>query len=129
MIVEAIYDLLSTLIPVTDLIEDRVYPVAFEQTGTLPAITYNTRSMTPVSCRKSDGKTKEGLLEIGVLASGTLELVTLSETISDNLIGYAGTHAGYYLQIESSDEDFDESAEDINAMFKRLQFELTTTKL
>lgn len=129
MIAEAVYDLLSTDDDIAAIVGERIYPVAFTQSEQFPALTYNIKRGFGLECRDPSNKTKSKLLEIAILASTAYELQTLAELLDAKLANYSGTHAGYYLQVEPNDDDFDEDASDINALFKRLQFDLTITKL
>lgn len=130
MIGEALYDLLSTNTAIVDLVEDRVSPVAFREAETFPGINYNTQGITKGGlCRGQSANTWTGLLEIGMLASNTVELETLSDTITQELDNYDGIHAGYRLSIDASNAEFDEKVEDFSAYYKALQFDFTATKL
>lgn len=129
MIAEAITDLLENLPATATLIQDRVYPATFAQSGFYPALTYNTRDMRVLPCRDKSTRTRIGLLEIGILANSTYDLQNLSELLAVSLSHYEGTHAGYFLQVEENADEYDENAEEIDALFKRIQFDLTVTKL
>ncbi|QHV96294.1 hypothetical protein [Spirosoma endbachense] len=125
---EALYDLLSKQIDLETLHEGRVTPVTFGQGENFSALYYNTKGLKRLACRTPDG-TKQGLLEIGLVAKNSIELETLADTVNDVLDGYEGNHLGYQISLEINDDDFDETDPDLEAFYKRLFFDLTVTKL
>ena len=125
---EAIYDLLSTNADLKAQHKGQVNAVRFAQGKALPGLNFNTRNMLPLPCRGKTS-TREGQLEIGALAGSPLELASLVETVTETLHNYEGTHLGWHLQIELSDEEFDEHAPELTGFFKALLFDLVATKL
>ncbi|QHV99224.1 hypothetical protein [Spirosoma endbachense] len=125
---EALYDLLNTQIDLESLHEGRVTPVTFAQADSFSALYYNTKGLKKLACRTPD-QTKQGLLEIGLVAKNSIELETLADTVNDVLDGYEGVHLGYQISLEINDDDFDETDPDIGAFYKRQFFDLTVTKL
>lgn len=128
MIGEALYDLLSTQTDLNAIHEGRVTPVTFGQADEFPALYYNTKGLKKLACR-TPSATKQGLLEIGLIASNSIEIEALADTVNEVLDGYEGIHLGYQISLEVNDDDFDETDPDIDAFYKRLFFDLTVTKL
>lgn len=129
MIGEALYTLLSTYQPLTELIENRVYSIAFRQTGTFPSIAYNVKNERPLLCRDPKG-TRIGRLEVQVLANDEVELETIMNRLL-SLNGFDSVIDGYAFTLELSQEeiDFDEDVEDLTAFFKAIPFDFYATKL
>ena len=124
----ALYDFLSKQPDLLALHEGRVTPVVFEQADAFPALYYNTKGLRPLACRGGSA-TKQGLLEIGAIASNSEAIELLADTLLEALDRYDGVHLGYQISIETNDDDFDEADPDISAFYKRLIFDLTVTKL
>jgi len=129
MIGESLYTLLSNYQPLTELVENRVYSIAFRQAGTFPSVAYNVKNERPLFCRDPKS-TRTGRMEVQVLANDEVELETIMNRLL-SLDGYDGTVGGYAITLELSPEeiDFDEDVEDLTAFFKAIPFDFYATKL
>lgn len=123
---KALYSLLATHPDLLPLLSGRVYAVKFAQAKAFPAITYNTENVKALPCR-NPGMDKKGVIELALLTDTYGQMEELSEALIATLEHKTHLKEGFRLSFSEADPDFTEEAEDLNALYKRIQFILTAT--
>ena len=124
MIEKAVRTVLLACSDVTDLINNKVYPLIIPQRETLPAVTYKRITTTPIHTMVEEYDVEKVMLLIRVDSLFYEEMKDISKAIKDCFLNYKGTVGDTYIQaalFENQHDDVTENKESV-VYYEELEF-------
>lgn len=125
---KALFALLTTDDDLSELIGNRVSAVKFRRGEEFPALTYNTDNIKSLPCR-DPGPERRGILELAILTDTYEEMESVESALSILLDNRTHEAALMRLTFSEGRPDYTEDADELKALYKRIEYDLTTVPI